>query len=353
VRTYNRNLVLERRRHEQAIGVPSVGSAPSRLLAAIARAFLWPLRRFFDPRFDGVAHRIDAKHAEVVSRVDTGVAEITALRRESRQRHAESIQIAQALTDLMEGKIFREALSGSLEDIDGHVARLLNLATTHRGFAAQRGLWVNPPVSLCYSEGDVVHSDTNERIVEVPYVLRALATLDEGASILDVGAAESTLAVSLASLGYRVTALDIRPYPFTHPSLHAVLAPIQDWDENESFDAVVCVSTIEHVGLGAYGEPRGANGTDLAAMRRMRELTKPGGLLVLTIPVGGTSVDEIQRTYDRAGLEALLGGWEVEDLTLARRQDQKTWVLTEADLQSIGDEAGVALVTARATSGRA
>ena len=346
--------MLEREGLEQATGLRSVGSAPSRLLAAIVRALLWPLRRFFDPRFDGLAHRIDVKQGEVVSRLESGVGEITALRAESQQRHAESVQIARALADLVsEGNRFRQALSGSVEDIDGEVAHLLNYAATHRGFAAQRGLWVNPTVSLCYSEGDVVHAETNERVVEVPYVVRALAGVESDASILDVGAAESTLAVSLASLGYRVTALDIRPYPFTHPSLRTVRAPIQDWDESEVFDAVVCLSTIEHVGLGAYGEPPAPNGSDLAAMRRMRELTKPGGLLLLTTPVGRASVDEFQRTYDHAGFEALLEGWEIKDLTLARRQDQTTWVLAEADFQGIGDEAGVALVTARAPSRRA
>jgi 2-polyprenyl-3-methyl-5-hydroxy-6-metoxy-1,4-benzoquinol methylase len=331
-------------------------STPQRILKTVARSLMWPLRRFFDPRFQGIADRVDAKHGHLVSHLNEVLAEIAAVRREgfqrhgeSIQRHAESIQLARALADLIgEADGFSHAMrTGSVDDIDEEVARLLNYAGSHVGFAAQRGLWFNPPLSLRYSEGDVVLEETNERIVEVAYVFRALAPIEAGASILDVGAAESTLAFSLASLGYRVTALDVRPYPLAHPSLQTVVASIHDWDHNESFDAVVCLSTIEHIGLSAYDDPAAGEGGDLLAMRRMRELTKPGGLLVLTAPVGRASVNEFQRTYDEAGLEALLEGWDVEDLTVARRQDRKTWVVASKGVESTTEEAGVALVTAR------
>jgi SAM-dependent methyltransferase len=322
----------------------------------VARSLIWPLRRFFDPRFEGIADRVDAKHGDLASHLNTVLAEIAAVRREglqqhaeSIQRHAESLQLARALADLIgEANRFPQATrTGSVDDIDEETARLLNYAGSHRGFAAQRGLWFNPPLSLRYFEGDVVLEETNERIVEVAYAFRALAPIAAGASILDVGAAESTLAFSLASLGYRVTALDVRPYPLAHPSLETVVASIQDWDHNESFDAVVCLSTIEHIGLSAYDDPSTGDGSDLVAMRRMRELTKPGGLLVLTAPMGRASVNEFQRTYDQTGLEALLEGWKIEDLTVARRHDRKTWVLEKEGVESTADEAGVALVTAR------
>lgn len=314
----------------------------------MARGLLWPLRRFFDPRFQGIAEQINVKHEDVVSRLDSSLAEIGALRHESRQRHAESIDLARALAELIrEADRFREAMrTGSVHDVDEEVARLLNYAATHRGFAAQRSLWFNPPLALRYSKGDVVLGETNERILEVPYVFRALAEVEPGAEILDVGATESPLAFSLASLAYRVTALDIRPYPLSHPSLQTVVASILDWDYGGDFDAVVCLSTIEHIGLGGYGEPSAETGSDLLAMQRMRELTKPGGLLVLTCPVGPASVDDFQRTYDEAGLRALLDGWEVEDLTLARRQDPTTWVLAEDGFGTF-EGTGVALVTAR------
>ena len=79
----------------------------------------------------------------------------------------------------------------------------------------------------------------------------------------------------------------------------------------------------------------------------MRELTKPGGLLVLTVPLGEAGVDDVQRTYDHAGLQALLEGWELEELTVARQLDPKTWVVAEVEPSSTAEGARVALVTAR------
>ena len=45
-----------------------------------------------------------------------------------------------------------------------------------------------------------------------------------------MGASESTVALSLASLGYEVTAIDPRPYPFDHPRLRVVVGNVEDWD---------------------------------------------------------------------------------------------------------------------------
>ena len=346
----------ESRHYDPHSGARAERLAVTQPLRAVARAILWPFRRFFDPRFEGLADRIDAKHGDVASRLDTGLTEIAALRDESRHlrdesrhRHAENIQLARALADLIgEGDRFRRAMrSGLVDDIDEEIARMLNHTVTHRGFAAQRNLWFNPPLSVRYREGDVVLAQVNERIVETPYVFRALSRVEPGATVLDVGAAESTLAVSLASLGYRVTAIDIRPYAPVHPSLETVVAPIQDWSHDGAFDVVVCVSTIEHIGLGAYGEPRADEGSDGAAMQRMRELTKPGGLLVLTVPLGEAGVNDVQRTYDHVGLQALLEGWELEDLTVARQLDPCTWVVEAEETTSADVGARVALVTAR------
>jgi len=177
----------------------------------------------------------------------------------------------------------------------------------------------------------------------VPYVFRGLAGIAPGTHVLDVGATESTVALSLASLGYEVTALDPRPYPLTHPRLRTVVGTLEDWDADVTFDAVVCLSTIEHIGLAAYGVEPGKDGADLAAMKKMGELAAPGARLLLTTRYGPAAVDDFQRTYDRAGLEALLEGWDVQDLTFVRRIDASTWEVSEPTEE---DVELVAMVTA-------
>jgi 2-polyprenyl-3-methyl-5-hydroxy-6-metoxy-1,4-benzoquinol methylase len=374
---------------------PASGSAtPASPLARFGRALAWPVRRLLDPRFAGLAEQITVTHDDAVQRSERALAHLSQQGLEHQEQLAVLRELSEAvhrlsddlerlrevvihqgdaaletsaifgrsLADLLAANDLgppadsaapaRRLVDAAVTDVDEDAAELLNYADSHRGFAAQRSLWFNPPISLTYKAGDVEVASANERIAEVPYAFRALASLPAGARILDVGAAESTLAFSLASLGYRTTALDLRAYPLSHPQLEVVVGRIEEWDsEPGSFEAIVCLSTIEHVGLGAYGGEAGAS-ADAAAMKRMRELLVPGGLLVLTAPVGRAETRERERIYDRAGLDALLEGWDVEDLTVVRQEEPTTWRAVEKDAawEQNGGPRRVALVTARRRS---
>jgi hypothetical protein len=166
--------------------------------------------------------------------------------------------------------------------------------------------------------------------------LRATAGLAPGARVLDVGAAESTLALSLATLGLSVVALDPRGYPLTHPRLRAETTALEDWETDDRFDAILCVSTIEHLGAGEYGERRQPAGADERALAKLFELLEVGGLLVLTAPLGGGG-------YERARLEELLHGWEIEDFTVAERASSTEWSVGESGTA----QDAVALISAR------
>lgn len=370
-------------------------SAPASAIKRFGRALAWPIRRLLDPRFAGLAEQVVVTHDDAVRRSELTLAHLTQHGLQNQEQLDAVRQLAHALQRLSEdlerlrevvlhqgeaametNAIFGRSLAdllaasdlgppadspesrtgygrrradGAVTDVDEDVAQLLNYAESHRGFAAQRSLWFNPPISLAYRPGDVEVVSANERIAEVPYVFRALAPLPRGSRILDVGATESTLAFSLASLGYRTTALDLRAYPLSHPQLEVVVGRIEEWDsEPGSFDAIVCLSTIEHVGLGAYGAEVGAS-ADSAAMKRMQELVVPQGLLVLTAPVGRAATGENERTYDRVALEALLEGWDVEDFTVVRQEDPTTWRTVEGGdaWEQDGETRHVALVTAR------
>jgi 2-polyprenyl-3-methyl-5-hydroxy-6-metoxy-1,4-benzoquinol methylase len=313
----------------------------------IGRAVLWPLRRFFDPRFSGLARQGDVQHDDIRRRLDTLVETVQAesnRNSEALEQHLSQLRdevntLAQATMDLMHG-------GGSVEHLHARSAELLNYASSHRGFAAQEGLWFNPPLSLSYEQGRVRLGSTNERIVEVPYVYRALGATAPGSSILDVGAAESMLAFSLASLGYDVTALDIRGYSLEHPRLRVVESDILQWKSSETFDAVLCVSTLEHIGLDVYDAEVMDGAADQAAIERIRALVRPGGIFVLTVPFGPESGDETQRSYDRTKLERLLANWTVKDLTIVRQEDDLTWSTDAGGRDGDAAERRVALITA-------
>jgi hypothetical protein len=75
----------------------------------------------------------------------------------------------------------------------------------------------------------------------------------------------------------------------------------------------VSISSIEHDGLGRYGDPINPNG-DLRAMREFKEMLKPGGLLLLAVPVGQDAVVwNAHRIFGRKRLPLLMDGWELID----------------------------------------
>lgn len=238
------------------------------------------------------------------------------------------------------GKATRE-----VSQLNAAEAEFINFADGYKGFAAQSGLWLNPPVLLHHEQGRVRLDGINERILEIPYVYRGVGALAPGAAVLDVGAAESSVALSLASLGYRVTAVDIRGYPFTHPNLTVRESLLDGWPEGTGFDGAILLSAVEHFGLGAYGETAGASDADLVAMKKIRALLRPGGHLFLTVPFGKRDITPLQRIYDDAMLATLLEGFEVVDRQIGEKQESSVWSIVSPP--SSRDCLRVALVTAK------
>jgi 2-polyprenyl-3-methyl-5-hydroxy-6-metoxy-1,4-benzoquinol methylase len=78
-------------------------------------------------------------------------------------------------------------------------------------------------VRLAYTLVDVEASGTaaapSPRIVEYAFVIQKLASLTPG-RVLDVGCAARVnyLPAALASLGWQVTGIDIRPFEFEYPT---------------------------------------------------------------------------------------------------------------------------------------
>jgi SAM-dependent methyltransferase len=328
------------------------GQASDGTARSVAKKLLWPAKRFFDPRFAGIHQGIEEVRALQVAEASAAneVATFTGRLLDTVLAHVEeqarAIETLQAQVDQLHRRFsFDPDAPHPLDELDWFTANVLNWAASHEGFAAQANLWFNPP-------RNAVLQWVNERIAEVPYAFRALCQVPPGARVLDVGATESTVCLSLATLGYDVTALDPRPNPLSHERLRAVVARIEEWDADGEFDAVLCLSTIEHIGTQAYEQEATQGRPDFDAMRRMRELTRAGGILVLTTAVGQASVDDFGRVYDREGLDQVLEGWDVTDLTLVQRRDSTTWVRIDDPIERLEPEAEtVAMITATKTAG--
>ena len=367
-----------------------------------------PLRRFFDGRFrdvhghvdvavgqivrrvdpvESAIHRIDARMTELESRVSSDTqtsAEFAATFRRSTDRlrgelHAlwgwatagADPQLADLIArsaagdaeaDRELGKLVHDLLPGAADRVVGAfegvrlpigpgTADFLNWASGHTGPAAQAGVWFNPPVTVFHHDGTVRPGDVNERIVEVPWVMGLAATLPPGSLVLDFGSSESTVSLSLAALGLDVISADLRPYPLAHPRLRSLTGPIEQWEGPERpLDAVVCVSALEHVGIGAYGEDPTGGDLDRQIVERFAGWLRPGGEIAFTAPYGCWSVDELQRVYDAEHLDALFAGWDVTQRAVCVQTAADRWERVDGEPPaSTWDDGTRGVVLLRAT----
>jgi len=133
--------------------------------------------------------------------------------------------------------------------------------------------------------------------------------------VLDFGSGNGMLALAAHFAGNDAVAVDLEPeqylfrgHGFEYRQGDFLTMPF----EEESFDQILNCSSIEHVGLlGRYGSPDVSDG-DFAAMAKMRSILKPGGTMVLAIPVGidGT-YEPWHRVYGEERERRLLADFEV------------------------------------------
>ncbi|MHC5739698.1 class I SAM-dependent methyltransferase [Nostoc sp.] len=212
-----------------------------------------------------------------------------------------------------------------------------NQASSNEESKIASGLWFNEPIIVGYHEnGEAYWAGTNERIFEKTFVLQSLARLYESSSItvLDVGAAESLLSYELASFNYSVTAIDIRPIALFHPNLKFVKTDIcNPVLPPASFDCVIALSTLEHIGLGWYGDKTGEN-YDIKAVQQISLLLKPEGSFILTVPYGKKALTPVHRIYNQESLQKLIPDFKIVQISYGVRKDDFTWTITENELEA-------------------
>lgn len=92
----------------------------------------------------------------------------------------------------------------------------------------------------------------------------------------------------------------------------------------------ISLSTIEHIGLGVYGDSNDGvqnhlNDADQKAAKSIYNLLKPGGLFVLTVPFGKPVTSAFQRVYDTKRLNELLKPFSIKSLQVFKA-DNGYWM---------------------------
>ena len=91
--------------------------------------------------------------------------------------------------------------------------------------------------------------------------------------------------------------------PFHHESIIGNELPAA------AYDAVLMVSTLEHIGLPCYGNAPVEKG-DVLAIAEARRLLKPGGMLIATVPACQSKVASWYRQYSPDDLRRLFAKWD-------------------------------------------
>jgi SAM-dependent methyltransferase len=195
------------------------------------------------------------------------------------RRTAEPGARERALAKLREGTLSRATLVHELSAApEFERVRLLDDGIAFARGARERGerpRWLQGPPA------------TDERVVEIPWVLSRLS----GGRALEVGYAfaEPPYLAALLLAGFdELVGVDLAEAEV--PGLTAVRADVRDLPfEEGSFDLVLCVSTLEHVGAdnSSYGLGAEADGASrLTALRELRRVLTPKGRLLITVPCG-------------------------------------------------------------------
>ncbi len=195
--------------------------------------------------------------------------------------------------------------AGYKEYRDRYVRRTINNREMLRVFAAGQELPIGFGARL------------DERVVEYPWLLSRLGRYSEKSRFLDAGStlnhdpilqhpAVKAHKWSILTLAPEAECFWSRGISYLYEDLR--LLPFK----NEWFDAVTCISVIEHVGMdnvffAAQKDYRENRPEDyLCAIREMRRIIKPGGSLFLTVPFGRYEHHGWLQQFDSGMLAALI-----------------------------------------------
>lgn len=111
--------------------------------------------------------------------------------------------------------------------------------------------------------------------------------------------------------------------------------------KNDSVESISCMHTIEHIGLGRYGDPFDPEG-DLKAVRELKRVTKKGGTLLFVTPVGKPKLMfNAHRIYSFEQILDYFEGFDLAEFALVTDTPEKDGLVLNAnkdlaDKQSYG-----------------
>jgi hypothetical protein len=127
----------------------------------------------------------------------------------------------------------------------------------------------------------------------------------------DVGSSAKTLGI--LSQFVPITMVDIRPLPLVLPGLNFIKGSILDLPfDDDSLASISSLCVVEHIGLGRYGDPIDAFGSEKSIIE-LKRVVKVGGVLLFSVPVdlSNTVYFNAHRAFTRDYILSLFDGFEL------------------------------------------
>ncbi len=129
---------------------------------------------------------------------------------------------------------------------------------------------------------------------------------------------------------------DYRPALLTLDQLTCERADLTNLHfETESINSLSCMHTIEHIGLGRYGDPLDVNG-DIKAINELKRVVKIGGNLLIVVPIGKPRiVFNAHRIYSPKMIIDEMEGFKLENFAFV---NDKNDFFSNANLNDANEE---------------
>lgn len=148
---------------------------------------------------------------------------------------------------------------------------------------------------------------------------------------IEFGCEQGYMSLLAAQKGFHVVANDLEEQSFTwqHPSVEFQKGDFLKLDlPRNYFDLAINCSSVEHVGVaGRYGITVAQDEGDIQVMKRLADVMKPGGLLLMTSPCGrDTVMAPWCRVYGAQRLPRLFAPFEVAKESYWMKDQKNRWV---------------------------
>lgn len=129
---------------------------------------------------------------------------------------------------------------------------------------------------------------------------------------------------------------DYRPAPLTLSNLKSMRGDLTALPfADSSVESISCMHTIEHIGLGRYGDPIDPDG-DIKAVEELKRVIAPNGNLLFVVPMGKPRIQfNAHRIYSFEMIEQLFPEFELRNFSLVTDNNEFIW---EADTDLVSEQ---------------